>query len=139
MKTDLVEVIGGVEAQMAGEAVEALRGAGIPVDVRSAAIDLLKLARPGRIQSLAYVYVAPGVRGDLRGGGVEHGSRGRERPRLPGREEVGPGSQPGRVVLTPRDRRPEERLPGLPASALPPRRAAQTSEPARASRDAAGW
>jgi hypothetical protein len=60
MKTDLVEVIGGVEAQMAGEAVEALRGAGIPVDVRSAAIDLLKLARPGRIQSLAYVYVAPG-------------------------------------------------------------------------------
>ena len=60
MKTDLVEVIGGVEAQMAGEAAGVLREAGIPVDVRSAAIDLLKVTRPGRIQSLAYVYVAPG-------------------------------------------------------------------------------
>ena len=60
MKTDLVEVIGGVEAQMAGEAVGVLREAGIPVDVRFAAIDLLKVTRPGRIQSLAYVYVAPG-------------------------------------------------------------------------------
>jgi hypothetical protein len=36
MEIDLVEVIGGVEAQVAGEAVDALREAGIPVDVRSA-------------------------------------------------------------------------------------------------------
>ena len=49
MGSDLVEVIGGVEAELAGQAVAALRAAGIDVDVRvTAGVDSgtrLKLRR----------------------------------------------------------------------------------------------
>jgi hypothetical protein len=58
MRSDLVEVLGGVQAEMAGEAVAILQGAGMAFEVRVAPGVSARAARPDSIGATSYVYVA---------------------------------------------------------------------------------
>ena len=58
MKNDLVEILGGVQFEMAGQAVALLREAGISVEVRTPLIDPTKVSGTGGIYTLAYLDVA---------------------------------------------------------------------------------
>ncbi len=59
MKNDPVEILGGVQFEMAGQAVAVLQEAGIAVDVRTPGIDPPKVEGPRGIYSLTYLFVAP--------------------------------------------------------------------------------
>ena len=59
MKNDLVEILGGVQFEMAGKAVALLQEAGIAVDVRTPMIDPTKVSGTQGIYSLTYLSVAP--------------------------------------------------------------------------------
>ena len=59
MKNDPVEILGGVQFDMAGQAVAVLQEAGIAVDVRTPMMDPTKASVSRGIYSLTYLDVAP--------------------------------------------------------------------------------
>ena len=59
MKNDLVEILGGVQFEMAGQAVAVLQEAGITVEVRTPMMDPTKVSVSRGIYSLTYLDVAP--------------------------------------------------------------------------------